>query len=193
MSKKNRTPETASVSPVETPEAIETATPSETAAVETSAVSVETPEKAEETPETFLPLTSGGKNTFGTKGPRDSFGYGSETVTSLFYRLLSEGKTTKDGIRAAIIEAYPATAGKSTVSVLFSDASKPFGKYPGSRGLGIRVSSKTGFLSFDPSEETKVKKAIEGGILSRLRGLSFGTSKYRNVLREFGLSDGTEE
>jgi hypothetical protein len=61
---------------------------------------------------------------------------------------------------------------KISFGVFLGDVQRPIGLYGGSRSLILQVDSQ-GVYSVDPDRLALVKKALEGGILARLRHLDF--------------------
>lgn len=182
----------------------------ETKAAETKAAPAESPKAPEQVkPETKAaepvkkPLPFGGKKAepFKTLGARDVYGFGNETETSYLLSALESGKYTKAELLAAFLAKFNPSGEKSeekrkktSFSVFFSDVRRPFGKYHASRNLGLLI-DESGKLSLEPESATRAKKAIAGGILDKIRGLSFGKTpeKLRLALKGFGLPTDLDE
>lgn len=182
MAKNNRTSKNVPATLETTPEVVTLET------VEVVSAPVETTPEVPTAPtfETFEPGKKGSAR-FATKGARDVYGFGSETFSSAFYRLVSTGEYTEAELKEAIAIEFPGSVGKSTFGVTLSDSRNFFGKYSASRSAILRREVGTGKLSFDPERDALIRSAIEGGILSELRGIPFGGRKYREIVSRFGL------
>lgn len=128
-------------------------------------------------------------------GKRDAFGFGEKSGTSFLANLVATGKHTK----AEVIDIYVKQFTKDdvggearkkiTVSVFFSDITKPIRTYPTSRSLILVTDPKTNKISWEPKRLDRVRESIGQGLLNELKALNkeMHQTKINTVLKKYGL------
>jgi hypothetical protein len=108
----------------------------------------------------------------------DAWGFRIGSRNSFLMQTLEQGGKSKEEIRLEFVHQFPASAGKSTFPVFFTDVIRTFGSASVSRCVRIE-SDERGQLHLDPERARQVKAAVAAGILGEINALKSNFPKKK--------------